>query len=153
MFIVSEQSGFIKSAVLMHNRRAQGLPMNTVVIIVLVILVLAGVGYIFFTYSSGGQSSFTQANESVASGAQGFSRLGTPWSAPILPSCKGTVDCDSYKDDTWNCNQYCSKSWSTSVSGHPELDEHHCDGPPKVLCSSKTTEASCKLLHGCRWDY
>jgi hypothetical protein len=122
--------------------------MSTIVIIILVILVLAAVGFIFFAYSTSGQSSFTQANGSVATGAQKFSKLGTPWSAAVPMSCTGTLDCSSYKT-MGDCVTHCT-SWG-EVAGVGS-----CDGPPKkeYACDAQKTEASCNALsaHGCKWE-
>ena len=120
--------------------------MNTVVIIVLVILVLAAVGFIFFAYSTSGQSSFTQANGTVSSGATRFSKLGTPWSAEVPMSCKGTVDCSVYNDNFAKCMSICS-GWSEIQS----TGKTSCD-TPRFSCSSKTTEASCTAVPGCSWS-
>ena len=62
------RAGVINSAGITSNRRSQGLPMQTIVVIILVLLVLAAVGYIFFVYFTGGASGFTQANTTVQQG-------------------------------------------------------------------------------------
>jgi len=125
--------------------------MNTIVIIALVLLVLAAVGFIFFAYSTSGQSSFTQANGTVASGAQKFSKLGTPWSAAVPMSCKGTVDCESYGNNKNGCDAV-SCGWCIIATVPPT--SYCCASSNVVLCSSKTTEASCNALsaHGCNWE-
>jgi len=52
---MNHNAGVIKSAGLMHNRRGQELPMQTIVMIIIVLLVLAGVGVFFFQQFATGQ--------------------------------------------------------------------------------------------------
>jgi flagellar basal body-associated protein FliL len=61
------------------RKKAQGLPMETIVIIVLVVLVLAAVGYIFFVYTTGGQAGFSQANTTASAGMGNFTTTTKPW--------------------------------------------------------------------------
>jgi flagellar basal body-associated protein FliL len=63
------------------KRKAQGLPMETIVIIVLVVLVLAAVGYIFFVYTTGGTAGLSAANATAQEGINTtFNTTGKPWS-------------------------------------------------------------------------
>jgi flagellar basal body-associated protein FliL len=63
------------------NKKAQGLPMETIIIIILVVLVLAVVAYIFFVYTTGGQVGFTTANKTAQAGVSTAFGTGTkkPW--------------------------------------------------------------------------
>ena len=48
--------------------------MSTIVIIVLVILVLAAVGILFFVYMGGGQTAFAQTNTTVGYGLSNLTK-------------------------------------------------------------------------------
>lgn len=62
------------------RKKAQGLPMSTLVIIILVVLVLVAVGIIFFSGVVSGQGGIEAGTTTAEEGATELGEAPTPWS-------------------------------------------------------------------------
>ena len=100
------KSGAIKSAALTDNHRAQGLPMSTIVIIILVALVLLVVGFIFLTYFMGGATGIDVGTNATKLGIGNLTEAAS--GAVKAESCKGPDN--PCKDRT--------KDWCTILKGY-----------------------------------